>query len=100
MWEKVGIIRCSKSLNEAKEKLKSWDFMLDTDFRDRRKLELKNMLTVSNFIIDAALLREGSIGAHYRSDFKSRGERWERHTSSSREKGVVWIDGTKRLVDA
>ncbi len=100
MWEKVGIIRCSKSLNEAKEKLKEWDFIMDTPFRDRRKLELKNMLTVSNLLIDSALLREGSIGAHYRSDFKSRGERWERHTSSSREKGVVLIDSTRRLVDA
>jgi L-aspartate oxidase len=100
MWEKVGIIRCSRSLNEAKEKLKRWDFILGTQFRDRRKLELKNMLTVSNLIIDSALLREGSIGAHYRSDFKERGEEWQRHTSSSRDKGVFWINGIRKPVDA
>lgn len=95
MWEKVGIIRCSKSLNEAKKKLKKWTFVLDADFRDRRKLELRNMLTVAKIIIKSALLRKGSVGAHYRSDFKEKGHKWQRHTACTEEKGTVWIEKNK-----
>jgi L-aspartate oxidase len=79
MWEKVGIIRCGVSLSEAKEKLLQWRYILDMDFNSRRGLELKNMLTVAFMITEAALQRKGSIGAHYRSDFKERGDNWQRH---------------------
>lgn len=92
MWEKVGIIRCRESLAAAEEKLREWDFLLRTDPLRREELELKNMLTVANLIIDAALLREGSIGAHYRSDFKERGKDWHRHSACQKEKGTSWID--------
>jgi len=92
VWEKVGIIRCRESLIAAKVKLKEWDFILKTGFLNREELELKNMLTVANLITDSALLREGSVGAHYRSDFKERGENWQRHTACQKEKGTVWID--------
>ncbi len=79
MWEKVGIIRCEKSLREAEEALSEWGYILDKDFLARRELELKNMLQVAGVITRAALLRKGSVGAHYRSDFKGRGEGWQRH---------------------
>jgi len=42
--------------------------------------------------VDSALLREGSIGAHYRSDFKDRGENWHRHIICQKEKGIRWSD--------
>ncbi|HDK82403.1 MAG TPA: L-aspartate oxidase, partial [Nitrospirae bacterium] len=92
MWGKAGIIRCGESLSAAKEKLKEWDVMLKADFFNTEELELKNMLTGANLITDAALLREGSIGAHYRSDFTVRGENWHRHTLSHRDKGTIWIN--------
>jgi L-aspartate oxidase len=79
MWEKVGIIRCGESLGAAKEKLSEWRQMLGMDFGTRRGLELKNMLTVALLITESALARKGSVGAHYRSDFKERGENWQRH---------------------
>ena len=50
------------------------------------------MLTSAHLITDAALLREGSIGAHYRSDFKGRGKNWQRHTASQKGKGTTWIN--------
>jgi L-aspartate oxidase len=81
MWEKVGIIRCGVSLNEAMEKLSEWKHILEMDFNTRRGLELKNMLTVACMITEAALSRKESVGAHYRSDFKERGENWQRHIS-------------------
>jgi L-aspartate oxidase len=79
MWENVGIIRCGESLGIAKEKLYEWRRIFDTDFGTRRGLELKNMLTVALLITESALARKGSVGAHYRSDFKERGENWQRH---------------------
>lgn len=89
MWEKVGIIRCGESLRIAKEKLSEWQYILDMDFNSRRGLELKNMLTVASMITESALARKGSVGAHYRSDFKGRGEHWQRHISVIKtEKGL------------
>ncbi|NWF75494.1 MAG: L-aspartate oxidase [Nitrospirae bacterium] len=79
MWKRVGIIRCKKSLTEAQKKIEGWSFILKEHFLMRRELELKNMLTVAHLIIKAALLREGSVGAHYRSDFPQRGELSSKH---------------------
>ncbi len=92
MWNKAGIIRCEKSLVDAKKWLKKRDFIIDGSFLSRRESELKNMLTVANLIIDSAISRKGSVGAHYRSDFRERGEDWRRHTACRKGEGVKWID--------
>ncbi|MBI5187850.1 MAG: L-aspartate oxidase [Nitrospirae bacterium] len=89
MWERVGIIRCGESLGNAREKLAGWSFILNKTFLTRRELELKNMLTVAELITEAAILRKGSVGAHYRSDFLQRGEGWQRH--------ITWKKGDKEL---
>ena len=89
MWEKVGIIRCGISLNEAMQKLSEWKQILEMDFDTRRGIELKNMLTVGFLIAQSALERKGSVGAHYRTDFKKRGLDWQRHISVMKtEKGL------------
>lgn len=80
MWEKVGIIRCAQSLEEAKRLLMAYDRIIAGHYLKRHELELKNMLTVSHLIIEASVRREGSVGAHYRSDFKDPGDRWQEHT--------------------
>ncbi|MBI4823301.1 MAG: L-aspartate oxidase [Nitrospirae bacterium] len=85
MWEKVGIIRCKDSLTTAKKKLSEWSYILDKQFLTRRELELKNMLEVANLITDAALLREGSVGAHYRSDFPNKGKNWQKHITPKKD---------------
>ncbi|MBI5196609.1 MAG: L-aspartate oxidase [Nitrospirae bacterium] len=90
MWNKAGIIRCRKSLNTAKAWLKKHDFITKLNFPGRAELELKNMLTVANLIVDSALLREGSSGAHYRSDFKEKGKGWHRHSICRNEKPPWW----------
>jgi L-aspartate oxidase len=79
MWERVGIIRCEKSLVEARTRLNEWRVITERDYITRRELELKNMLTVAGIIVHAALARKGSVGAHYRSDFRERGEHWQNH---------------------
>ena len=55
------------------------EVITERDYITRRELELKNMLTVAGIIVHAALARKGSVGAHYRSDFRERGEHWQNH---------------------
>jgi L-aspartate oxidase len=90
MWDKVGIIRCGESLQAAREKLREWSFILEGSFFRREELVLKNMITTALLIADAAVFREGSIGAHYRSDYKERGENWQRHTISQYARETTW----------
>ncbi len=85
MWEKAGIIRCALSLNQAKEILYSWKKITGQNFLTRSELELKNMITIAALIVEAALARKGSAGAHYRSDFKDRGEGWQSHRMWDRD---------------
>ncbi|MCK5506568.1 MAG: L-aspartate oxidase [Thermodesulfovibrionia bacterium] len=92
MWNKVGIIRCEKSLRSAKNRLNKKDFILKETFNNRKEAELKNMLTVAGLITGAALFRKGSVGAHYRSDFTERGENWRKHTVCVKGEKTGWID--------
>ena len=92
MWNRVGIIRCDKSLQSEKKWLQKKSYIMDIPFQSRRESELKNMITVAGLMTDAALLRKGSAGAHFRSDFKERGEQWQRHTACQLGKTVEWID--------
>jgi L-aspartate oxidase len=80
MWNKVGIIRCGISIGEALAKLESrFDRLEGYLFMDRAGLELRNMAVVARLISESANRREGSVGAHYRSDRKTRGRHWREH---------------------
>ncbi len=89
MWERVGIIRCDESLTEARKKFLDWSFLLDKAFYTRRELELKNMLTVGKMITEAALMRKGSVGTHYRSDCPDKGENWQKHIAFKKEDDII-----------
>jgi L-aspartate oxidase len=89
MWEKVGIIRCKESLGEAQSQLDEWVTLLDKIVMTRREIELKNMILCARLITEAALLRKGSVGAHYRSDFPERGEGWKMHIALKKERRGV-----------
>ncbi len=92
MWNKVGIIRCEESLSIAKKWLGKKHFIIETPFQNRRGFELKNMLTVAQLITDSALFRKGSVGAHFRSDHKGRGDNWQKHTACKKDQPVTWMD--------
>lgn len=73
MTENVGIVRSEKGLKSALETMKSLEFRIETAIANsREKYEFKNALVVSKLIVEAALERRNSIGAHYRSDFPHR----------------------------
>ncbi len=78
MWDKVGIIRSGDTLAEAADILYSWHIKLPAP-SDRPSWELHNMLINARLITEAALLREESRGAHYRTDFPDSSPSWLRH---------------------
>ena len=95
---KKGFISVEKCLASGKKWLNRKNFILDMPLKSRSESELKNMMTVANLMTDAALLRKGSVGAHYRSDYREKGEGWRKHTASEKGKEAGWIEyenGTK-----
>jgi L-aspartate oxidase len=65
MWEKVGIYRSGAGLREAMQQLRVWK----TEGASLRDLETANLLALARVIVQAALERRESRGAHSRSDF-------------------------------
>jgi len=78
MWEKVGIVRDGPGLNEAAEILAAWEDSLPSPV-DRPSHELYNMIQAGRLMAEAALTREESRGAHFRSDFPKPSPEWQKH---------------------
>jgi L-aspartate oxidase len=84
MWEQVGIVREKKGLTGAQRQFKEWDRMMKDRSPDRNVFEIRNMITTALLITRSALQREGSVGAHFRSDFPTKGRNWRRRTVITR----------------
>jgi L-aspartate oxidase len=81
MWGQVGLIRSRESLVRATAQLARWEQMVSRSFAERADLEIKNMVQVAHCVAEAALWRENSVGAHYRSDFpESKRPGWKQHS--------------------
>lgn len=78
LWNNVGIVREAAGLQEASQRLASWRSSLSAA-NDRAGLELASMVTAGQMMAEAALVREESRGAHYRTDFPDTRDEWRRH---------------------
>ncbi|HEX7364695.1 MAG TPA: L-aspartate oxidase [Dehalococcoidia bacterium] len=78
MWDKVGIVRSGEGLSKAVDILCTWHQSL-SQATDRPSYELNNMVLNARLMSEAALLREESRGAHFRTDFSKTSSDWEKH---------------------
>ena len=78
MWDKVGIVRDGPGLAEAALTLAMWQRSAPPP-SDRPSHELANLLLTARIVTEAALLRQESRGAHYRTDFPEPLDAW-RHS--------------------
>jgi fumarate reductase (CoM/CoB) subunit A len=88
MWDKVGIFRTGKEIQEAIteiERMKENDlprlYVMSNKTRYNREwietLEIENLVTVAEMVAKVALMRTESRGAHYRRDFpKTDNQNW------------------------
>lgn len=68
MWERAGLVRDAHGLSETRSLLAAWQTAQPAP-RDRAAHELDNLLLVARLVVEAALLRRESRGAHYRRDY-------------------------------
>jgi len=80
MWEKAGLLRDGEGLLSLRGDLEWLSERLPNPV-DRISLEISNLVTVGSLIMESALAREESRGAHFRNDFPVRDdERFARHS--------------------
>jgi len=83
-WENVGMLRRREGLMQAAETLAAWRALLPEP-GDRPSCELRNLVLTARLAAEAALLREESRGAHFRSDFPETLPAWRRHIIFTRK---------------
>ncbi len=73
MWRDAGLLRDAEGLHRAQAELKQLKITLPAGIT-RRTVEARNLLTVAEMIVQCALGREESRGAHVRNQFPTRNE--------------------------
>ncbi len=85
MWDYVGIVRSNRRLTQAKKRI---NILLDeiTEFYrvnpvTYEVIELRNIATVAQLIVECALQRKESRGLHYNVDYPRRDDQnWLKDT--------------------
>ena len=78
-WNSCGVLRNGPELEAAQNRL-SANFQGAQTSPGRASFELRNMHQVALLISEAALARQESRGGHYRTDFPSKSEAFQKHS--------------------
>jgi fumarate reductase (CoM/CoB) subunit A len=112
MWDKVGIFRTGKEIQEAITEIEHIRenelpklYVMDNGTRFNREwietLEIQNLVTVAEMVAKAALMREESRGAHYRRDFpKIDNQNWFNNIVIRQERGKMTFTKTPVVATA
>jgi succinate dehydrogenase/fumarate reductase flavoprotein subunit len=94
MWDDVGLVRGRAGLLRARDRLVELSEQVarvsvagppQANYAWQEALDLASQLTVARTMVESALVREESRGAHYRADFPERDdERWLRYVVARR----------------
>jgi L-aspartate oxidase len=86
MWSKAGLLRDAEGLRAAAGEFPRLSRAWRGAWLTRALVEYRNLHTVSKLIVQSALAREESRGAHYRNDFPRRDdEKFGEHSIIQRE---------------
>ncbi len=78
MWRNVGISRNGTRLLLSARILNAWERTMP-EATGLASHTLSNLLTVARLMVEGALKRQESRGAHYRMDFPETSESWQKH---------------------
>jgi L-aspartate oxidase len=90
LWTHAGIVRTADGLAAARRQLTDWARMLPPALT-RAEHERANMLLVGSLLVEAALIRQESRGAHARADYPALSDDWRCH--------LVFRSGTSAVLD-
>lgn len=80
MNEYVGPVRVEEGLKKAVAFFEEWAALLEpAASRNWEEMEVRNMCAVGELMAHAALLRTESRGGHYRLDYPTSVQRWQKH---------------------
>ncbi|WP_290805605.1 L-aspartate oxidase [Herbiconiux sp.] len=80
MWRHVGVHRDADGLRAARDILSRWEVVIDDPATTPiERLETANLVQLARVMVDSALEREESRGAHYRADFPEADPGFARH---------------------